>query len=66
MWPLGPKNVIIPKVKLLIFTVKNVIPVLVKLYALKPGQLLLWVWPTRRALFLSQISSNMTIFHQML
>ena len=65
---LGPKSVSFPKVKLTFVnvTVKNVIPAMVKLYALKAGLLLLWVSLTRRALFLSKFSSNMTIFHQML
>ena len=52
---LGLKNVTIPKAKLtiLFFTIKNVIPATVKPYALIAGELLLWVWPTRRAFFLS-------------
>ena len=67
MSPLPCINVTFPKVKLTFVnvTVKNVIPAMVKLYALKAGLLLLWVSLTRRALFLSKFSSNVTIFHQM-
>ena len=68
MSPLPCINVTFPKVKLTFVnvTVKNVIPAMVKLYALKAGLLLLWVSPAWRALFSCIFSSVFIFFHQML
>ena len=53
MSPLPCINVTFPKVKLTFVnvTVKNVTPAIVKLYALKAGLLLLWVFPWQNSLF---------------
>ena len=60
MWPLPCINVTFPKVKLTFanVTVKNVIPAMVKLYALKAGELLLWVSPAWRAIFFFDFTSE--------